>query len=135
MLLISNVEGELFPEITMTKFIQKHFYKIAFGSGLSFGGASQYFSKIGSALENEASVVASDFMDAFAADLELEMEIEIRKFGKLIKSGSNKKVITEKLEREATVVGKDLSAAFKKDLNNAIEKEVMRLTKRVLHDS
>ena len=99
------------------------------------GGASQYFSKIGSALENEASVVASDFMDAFAADLELEMEIEIRKFGKLIKYGSNKKMITEKLEREATVVGKDLSAAFKKDLNNAIEKEVMRLTKRVLHDS
>ena len=90
-----------------------------------------------SVFEDEVSLVASDFMDAFKVDLRTEMQKEIQKFGKLIVSGSvplNEKVITEEIEKEAMIVGKDLAAAFRRDLNNAIEKEVMRLTRRLLHD-
>merc|ERR1712150_261954 len=109
----------------------------ALGSGLGIAGGSQYFPKIESVLEDEVSLVASDFMDAFKVDLKAEMQKEIQKFGKLIVSGSvplNEKVITEEIEKEAMIVGKDLAAAFRRDLNNAIEKEVTRLTRRVLHD-
>ena len=92
----------------------------------------------GSVVEDEVSLVACDFMDAFTADLKTEMQKEIRKFGKLIVSGSvplNEKVITEEIEKEAMIVGKDLATAFRKDLNKAIEKEVMRLTRTVRHDT
>ena len=83
------------------------------------------------------SLVATDFMETFSADLKTEMQKEIQKFGKLFVSGSvplNKKVITEELENEALVVGIDLATAFRKDLNHAIEKEVMSLTRRIMHD-
>ena len=147
-----KVFGDLTNTI-MSHWIQKHFRKIAaLGSGIGIAGGSQYFPKIGlayfsslrikclfseSVLEDEVSLVASDFMDAFKADLKTEMQKEIQKFGKLIVSGSvplNEKVITEEIEKEAMIVGKDLAAAFRRDLNNAIEKEVMRLTRRLLHD-
>ena len=91
-----------------------------------------------SVVEDEVSLVAGDFMDAFTADLKTEMQKEARKIGKLIVSGSvplNEKVIIKEIEKEAMIVGKDLAAAFRKDLNQAIEKEVMRRTRMVLHDT
>ena len=90
-----------------------------------------------SILEDEVSLVASDFTDAFTADLRAEMQKEIKKFGKLIVSGSvplNEKVIAEEIEKEALIVGKDLATAFRSDLDKAIEREVMRLTRTLLRD-
>ena len=41
-------------DITMSKLIQKHFGKIALGTGLGFAGVAQLLPNIGTSVENEA---------------------------------------------------------------------------------
>ena len=117
--------------ILMSKLIQKHFGKIALGTGLGLGGVFQFF---GETLQKDAVKMGNDFMDAFAADLKQELDSEIQKFRQRIATGAKDQDLMKDAEKEAVHVEQDLAKAFHKDVNITIEKEVLRISKRILHD-
>lgn len=76
--------------------------------------------------------MGSEFMDAFAADLKKELQIEIQKFGWLVIRGQlplTEAGLSEAVKKEASVVESDLAAAFRRDLAATIDKEKERLRK------
>ena len=75
-------------------------------------------------------------MDAFAADMKKEMDMEIRKLSKRISDGDlpgSQVEMKKQLVDETEKVEADLITAFHKDLNLTLEKEIKRIGKRVLH--
>jgi len=118
----------------MSKLIQKHFGKIAFGTGLGIYGAIKN-SDFYSAIESDALLTGHDFMEAFQKDLTKEMEKELKKCGYLVISGnipSTENEMIKELKQEAFVVEGDVATAFKKDINIALEKEFLRIKKRII---
>ena len=117
----------------MSKLIQKHFGKIAFGTGVGIYGAIKN-SDFYSAIESDALLTGQDFMDAFHKDLTKEVEKELKKCGYLVISGKVPRTEDEmikELKQEAFVVEGDLATAFHKDINVALEKELLRIKKRL----
>ena len=75
-------------------------------------------------------------MDAFAADMKKELDMEIQKLSKRLADGNLPRTemeLKEQLQEESKSVEKDLMAAFHKDLNLAMEKEIRRIGKRILN--
>ena len=73
-------------------------------------------------------------MDAFAADMKKELDMEIQKLSKSLADGNLPRTemeLKEQLMVESKTVEKDLIAAFRKDLNLAMEKEIRRIGKRI----
>ena len=75
-------------------------------------------------------------MDAFAADMKKELDMEIQKLSQRLADGNLPRTemeLKEQLLEESKSVEKDLMAAFHKDLNLAMEKEIRRIGKRILN--